>query len=154
MHSSVPSVSPWLFFYHDRRMNRRLQHLPREQATLLSVRGQAGAVELEHVVGGEFLRFLDRFTLHFFEQHRGRGLANDAALAIEEGVADFAVVAEFKFDPDDVAAQWIIVFVGVRGRRQMATMERVLVMVEDVFLIQFFFIKGHDWRLTDIRLIC
>jgi hypothetical protein len=28
----------------------------------------------------------------------------------------------------------------------MATMERVLVVVEDVFLVQFFFVDGHGGR--------
>ena len=74
-----------------RRVDGRLQHLPREQATLLAVRGQPGAVEFEHVFGGELLGLVDRLALHFFEQHRGRGLADDAAVAGEIGVADFAV---------------------------------------------------------------
>src|SRR5215210_1804981 len=45
--NSVLSVSPWLSclvcrFVH-RRVHGGLQHLPREQATLLAVRGEAGA---------------------------------------------------------------------------------------------------------------
>ena len=77
----------------NRRVHGRLQYLPREQATLLAVRGQSGAVQFEHVFGGELLRIVDRFALHFFQQHRGRGLADDAPLAGEVAVADFAVVA-------------------------------------------------------------
>ena len=38
---------------------------------------------------------------------------------------------------------------GVRGGRQMATMERVLVVVEDVLLVEFFFVDGHGWNSTN-----
>ncbi len=48
-----------------------------------------------------------------------------------------------QLDSHDVAAERVVVFVSVRGGRQMPTMERILVMIEDVFLIQFFFVDGH-----------
>lgn len=124
-------------------MDRGLEHLPREQAALLAVRGEARAVEFEHVVGGELFRFFDCFALHFFEEHRGRRLADDAALAREVDIADFAVVAQLELDANDIAAERVVVLVSMRGACQMPTVERVLVVVEDVFLIQLFFVDGH-----------
>ena len=136
-------------------MDRRLQHLPREQATLLAVRGQAGAIEGQHVAGRELFSFVDRFTLHFFEEHRGRRLANDAALPVEVGIADFAVDAEFELDANHIAAERVIILVCVRGGRQLTTVERVLVMIEDVLLVQFFFVDGHrnTWQGSNAKWI-
>ena len=131
-HFSVSSASLWLILLPvHRRMDGRLQHLPREQATLLAVRGQAGAVEGQHVAGRELLSFVDGFTLHFFEEHRGRSLANDAALPVEVGIADFAVVAELQLDANHIAAERVVILVCVGSGRQLATVERVLVTIED-----------------------
>lgn len=124
-------------------MHGGLEDFPGEQAAFLAVGGEAGTVEGEHVFGGEVFGFVDGFALHLFEEHRGRGLADDAALAAEVGVADFALVAEFELDADDVAAERVVVFVSVGGVRQVPTVERVLVMVEDVFLVEFFFVERH-----------
>ena len=38
----------------------------------------------------------------------------------------------------------IIVLVGVRGARAMAAMIRVLVVIEDMLLVKFFFVGRHD----------
>jgi hypothetical protein len=120
-----------------------LEHLPGEQAALLAVRGEAGAVELEHVLGREMLYVVDVLADHFFQQHRGGRLADHAALAGEVAVADAAGFVEGELDADDIAAEGIVVFVNVGRGRQMATMERVLVVVEDMFLIQLFFVDSH-----------
>ena len=40
----------------------------------------------------------------------------------------------------------------MRGRRQVATVERVLVVVEDVLLVQFFFVDGHGTSVGGIML--
>ena len=124
-------------------MDGRLQHLPGEQAALLAVRGEPGAVEFEHVLGGELLDVVDRFAVHFFQQHRGRGLADHAALAGEVAVAILPSSSSCELDPHDVAAERVVFFVSMRGGRQMPTMERVLVMIEDVLLVEFFFVDGH-----------
>jgi len=130
-----------------RGVDGRLEHLPREQAALLAVRSEAGSIKCQHVFGREFFNIIHALAEHVFEQHRGRCLADDAALAAEVGVLDRALAVELQLYANDVAAKWIVVFMRVRGARQLATMERVLVVIEDVFLVKLFFVDGHGLKL-------
>jgi hypothetical protein len=127
----------------DGRVDRRLQHLPREQAALLPVRGQPSAVQFKHVLGRELLYVIDRFAMHLFQQHRGGGLADYASLAGKKAIPNGASFIQLQFDANYVAAQRVIFLMRMRGRRQITTMERILVVIEDVLLIKFFFIRGH-----------
>lgn len=129
-----------------RRMNGGLENLPAQQATFLAIRRQPSTIKPKHVFRGELLGLFHSFALQSFEQHRGRGLANDATLATEVAVADAAIGTEFKLDPNDIATERIIIFVGVGGGRQMPTVEGVLVVIEDMFLIEFFFVGCHRGR--------
>ena len=65
-------------------------------------------------------------------------------------VGDLAVLVELQVDPHHVAAERVLVLVRMGGRRQLATVEGVLVVVEDVFLVDFFFIAagGHGGSLS------
>jgi hypothetical protein len=88
--------------------------------------------------------------------------ADAAAVAVEVGLGDLrGIASHIELDPYDVAAQRVVVFVRVRRVRAMSAMERVLVMIEDVFLIEFVFvlaIKRHSgaascgkWRVLSAR---
>src|SRR5204862_7730717 len=51
---------------------------------------------------------------------------------------------DVQLDAHDVAAERIIVFMSVGAGRAMAAVIRVLVMVEDMFLIQFVFVAARE----------
>ena len=97
-------------------MDCRLQYLPEQQTALLPIGRESRSVEFEHVRRGKLLDVVDGLAVHLFEQHRGRGLADDAAVAVEEDIDDLSIVIELQLDPHHVAAQRILVLVGVRRR--------------------------------------
>lgn len=77
----------------------------------MAVGRQPWAVELEHVFGRELFQLLKRLALNLFKQHGGRGLADNAALALEVAVDNFAVVVELNVNLHHVAAKRVLVFV-------------------------------------------
>ncbi len=132
-------------------MHSRLDYFPRQQAALLPVGRESWAVELEHILGGEVLQIIDRFAVHLFQQHRRRGLANHAPLAGEIQVVDLPFVVQLQLNPHHVAAQRVLVLVRVGRCREGSPMKRVLVVVEDVFLVEFFF-GGHGNFVVGLKL--
>ena len=115
-----------------RRVNRRLQHAPRQQAAFLPVGRQLRAEQPQHVLGRELLDLVDVLPIEMLDQHRGRRLADAAAVAVEIDFLDLALRVDGQVDAHHVAAQRIVVLVRVRRVRDMAAMIRILVMLEDV----------------------
>lgn len=98
----------------DRRVHRQLQGLPTQKATFLTVRRELCAEQFEHLFGGVLHRIFDGFAKHLFEQHRGRGLADDTAVTGKVAIGDPTLVVKLKLDPNNIAAQRIFFFVSVR----------------------------------------
>ena len=67
---------------------------------------------------GEGVHLVDRLAVRSARQHRGRRLADAAAVAVEIGVANRAVVVDRQLDAHHVAAERILVLVGVRRAGQ------------------------------------
>ena len=61
--------------------------------------------------GRESLDVVERLAVDSLDEHRGRRLADAAAVAVEIGVANRAVRLDRQFDPHHVAAQRILVLV-------------------------------------------
>ena len=53
-------------------------------------------------------------------------------------------IIDLQFHADDVAAKRIVVLMGVRAVRAVTAMIRILVMIEDMVLVKFFFVGRHD----------
>ena len=107
---------------------------------------QLGAEQPQHVLGRKRFDFFERVLIKVLDQHRRGRLADAAPVAVEVNLFDLPVRLQRQFDPHDVAAEGIIVLMGVRRPRSATAVVRILVMLEDVFLIQFFFVGRHEWR--------
>ena len=127
----------------DGRVDGRLQHPPRKQAALLPVGCEADAEQLQHVIRRECLDVFHRAAVEFLHDHRGRRLADAATVAIEEQLAEGAAVVDLQFHADDVAAEGIVILMGVRAVRAVTAMIRILVVIENMVLVQVFFVGGH-----------
>ena len=88
------------------------------------------------------LDVLDRAAVELLHDHRGRRLADAAAVAVEEHLAEGAAVVDLQFHADHVAAEGIVVLVGVRAVRAVAAMVRILIVIEDMVLVKFFFVRA------------
>src|SRR5437764_8925787 len=80
-------------------------------------------------------------TLDVLGHHRGRGLADRAAAAAERDVAD-PVAVDVERELDLVAAKRVVPARGDVRRLELPSVARILVMVEDNFLVEI--IEGHD----------
>ncbi len=119
----------------DRRVERRLQHTPAEQAALLPVWCELSAEQAEHVGRGQLPHVGERLAMDSFDEHRGGSLADAAAIAVEPGVGDSALGIDTKFHPHHVTAKRVVIFVAMRCVGAGAAMERFFVMFENSFLV-------------------
>jgi hypothetical protein len=58
------------------------------------------------------------------------------------------VVIQFQLNPHDIAAQGILVLVCVSRRGERTSMKRILVVIENVILVKFFF--GRHGGMYDV----
>ena len=93
--------------------------MPRHHIQLLAVvfRQVAGVFALHQMQEAvhQFFGFRRRAALEHVGHHRGRGLADGAALAFELDVGDPAILAQLQIDRDPVAAQRIVALRLVAG---------------------------------------
>jgi hypothetical protein len=71
-------------------------------------------------------------------------LADAATVAVEPGLLDRIVRTHLQLDADHVSAERIVVLVPVSRTLASSTVKRILVVVQNVFLIDVFFVIGHD----------
>ena len=90
-------------------------------------------------------------AVELLDQHRGRRLADAAAVAVEIDLLERPVVVDLQFQADHVAAQRIVVLVRVRAARTPPAMVRLLVVLLDALLVEFFFVDGHSLAAAFIR---
>ena len=75
------------------------------------------------------------------EDGRG-GLADRAALSVEERFLDVAGVIQLQFDSDLIAAKWVLFAVRTRRTGKVSFVVRAFVMVEDVIVVKLFIHSG------------
>ncbi len=126
-------------------MKGRLNYPPGKQATFLPIRREPGAKQLQHILSAEFLHFFDGLAFNLLHEHRSRRLANAASFAIEPRFLHPAVRTDAHFHMDHIAAERIVILVHVGRMFARTAVIRILVMVENVFLVNFFFVAhGHS----------
>src|SRR6202012_2423769 len=76
-------------------------------------------------------------ALEHVGHHRGRRLADGAALALDFDVGDTAILAQLQINGDAVAGERVVAFRLVAGVSHGAVMARMARMVENDLLIQF-----------------
>jgi hypothetical protein len=126
----------------DGREDGGLQDFPRQQAALLTVRRQPGAKQLQHIIRSKLAYVIHRFALNLLHQHRRRGLADAAAIAVKPGFLNATLSINFQLDLHDVTAQGIVVLVPVGTAPTRPAVIGVFVMIQDVFLVEFFFVHA------------
>ena len=116
----------------------------------MAVGSEAGAEEAEHFLAGEFLDVRKRFAFDLLHEHRGGRLADAAAVAGKPGFADAAGAVDIQFHAHDVAAERIVVLVGMGASLSVPAVVGLFIMVENPLLVELVLIAGHEailrWR--------
>ena len=93
-------------------------------------------------------------AVELFDQHRGRRLADAAAVAVEIDLLERALVVDLQLQADHVAAQRVVVLVRMGALRTLPAMVRVFVVILDPLLVQFFFVSRHGGSGAEIPFLC
>ena len=72
-------------------------------------------------------------------------MADAATVPVEPDLPRFAFGRDTHLDPYDITAKRIVVLIGVRRVGARAAVVRVFVMIQDMFLVDIFFVRsdGH-----------
>ena len=125
----------------DRRVQCRLNDAPRKKTAFLPIGSQPRAEQIEHFLGTEVFNLFYRLSLDLLHDHRRGSLANAATFAFKPGFTD-VIVLDPQFHFDDVSTKRIVVFMSMRGPRTSSAVVRIVVVVQDMFLVNFLFL-GH-----------
>ena len=112
-------------------------------------RGLAGEHGVDAMKQG--LGLVQRFADHAGRHHRGRGFGDGAALALECGVLDHAIL-HAQIEPDLVPTERVVALGGPVGALQHAEVPRLPVVVENHLLVEVAEI-GHQPKISRARSI-
>ena len=111
------------------------RHPPGQQAAFLPIGRQLGAEQLQHVLGRKLLDFVDRAAAGPLDQHRAAAWLMQQPSPSNQASSTCCRRVDRQLHADHVAAERVVVLVGVRGPRAMAAMKRLFVVLEDAILI-------------------
>src|SRR5712691_864290 len=124
-------------------VERHPERVDRQRGALHPRRADRDTELLEEIPGGEGLELLHRLADDHVGQHRGGRLADGATPAAETHVPHPAVV-QLEVEGDDVAAEWVVAFLGDVGVLDLPEVMRVLVVLEDLLAVEIV----HVFRRT------
>jgi hypothetical protein len=113
-----------------------LKGLPAEQPTFHARRREGNAEQLDDVGRSELPDLIERGPLDAVGQERRRGLADDAAVAVETDFTNPSVVAHTQLEMDLVATERVVQLHHAVGGVEVAAVRRGVVMVEDLLAVQ------------------
>ena len=88
------------------------------------------------------MKLVHRFAFDMLAEDRRGGLADRAALSVEERFLDPTGVIHLQFDPNLITAEWVLFAVRAGRTRKVPFVVRTLVMVEDVIVVKLFIHSG------------